>query len=282
MSADSDAAVPTTSTPLPLYDECPLPAGWLKRVDERTNCPFYVDTLGRPPHSIWVFPLDDPDYLRKTGQIYPDEEQVLAVPPPPAYPVDERIRPSRPSDEDDLNADSSEPPPPPPEPEPTEPTSSVETTEASTPPYAAVEKGSSAANPNPSPSSPSASESGPSNSKGKKATIFSKLKGKSNSKANLTLAERETKRESEAKAYYIQREVMLAKRKEESSDADFARLLTRPYQAPLPSDYGGPKYKPPVHKAFGEKLSGVADGAFNLLFGSSWPERYGDQRGSWR
>jgi len=62
---------------------------------------------------------------------------------------------------------------------------------------------------------------------------------------------------------------MLAKRKEESSpDADFARLLTRPYTVPLPSDGGGPRYKPPVHKSFGKKLSGAADRAFNLLFGS--------------
>ena len=47
------------------------------------------------------------------------------------------------------------------------------------------------------------------------------------------------KRESEAKAYYIQREVMLAKRKEESSsDADFARLLTRPYLRIMMVDRG--------------------------------------------
>jgi hypothetical protein len=99
-----------------------------------------------------------------------------------------------------------------------------------------------------------------------KSTIFSKLKGKS--KANLTLAEREAKRENEAKAYYAQREVMLAKRKEESTDAEFARLLTRPYTVPLLSDYGGPTYKPPVHKSFGQKVSDAAGGALNLLFGS--------------
>ena len=60
---------------------------------------------------------------------------------------------------------------------------------------------------------------------------------------------------------------MLAKRKEESNDADFARLLTRPYTAPLPADHGGPRYKPPVRRSFGQKMNGVADGAFNLLFG---------------
>lgn len=219
-------------TPLPLYDERPLPAGWLKRVDERTNCPFYVDTLGLPPHSIWVHPLDDPDYLRKTGQIYPD--QVDAA--PPDYTLGEKIPPPH---EDDPNAASAELAPPPELP----------------------------------PASSSTSVPGP--SKG----IFSKFKGKS--QAAPTPAEIEAKRESEAKAYFAQREVMLAKRKEESSEADFARLLTRPYTTPLPSHYGGPKYKPPVHKSFGKKMSGFADGAFNLVFGSNWPEKHGLERGSW-
>jgi hypothetical protein len=248
------------STPLPLYDERALPAGWLKRIDERvresrfsqstvtfsdlhhindviscllqTNHPFYVDTLGRPPHSIWVHPLDDLEYLRKTGQIYPDEEDA-----PPDYPADEKICPSN---EDDPQADSSE--------------SAIPAETASALPAAA------AAGPSESTSAP-----GPSKTK---ATIFSKLKGKSKAApANLTPAKREAKRESEAKAYFAQREVMLAKRKEESSDTEFARLLTRPYTAPLPSDYGGPRYMPPVHKSFGQKMNGFADGAFNLLFG---------------
>lgn len=78
------------------------------------------------------------------------------------------------------------------------------------------------------------------------------------------------RREREAKAYYAKREDMLAQYKAKSADpeGELEYLQIRPYTAPFPTDFGGPKYQAPVKKSAGEKMSHLADGAFNLIFGS--------------
>lgn len=43
--------------PPPAYDERELPAGWVREFDPKTNRHFYVDTLAKPPKSVWVHPL---------------------------------------------------------------------------------------------------------------------------------------------------------------------------------------------------------------------------------
>lgn len=53
-----------------------------------------------------------------------------------------------------------------------------------------------------------------------------------------------------------------------TKEGELERLLTRPYTAPLPTAWGGPKYAPPMVKE-GSKLGRFADGAFNLVFGTS-------------
>lgn len=40
-----------------------LPHGWVRRLDERSQHQFFVDTLASPPRSIWHHPYDDEDYL---------------------------------------------------------------------------------------------------------------------------------------------------------------------------------------------------------------------------
>lgn len=77
------------------------------------------------------------------------------------------------------------------------------------------------------------------------------------------------RREREAKAYYAEREEKLARRKAKSADpeAELEYLQIRPYTAPLPRDFGGPKYQAPGKKSTGE-MSHLADGVFNLFFGS--------------
>ncbi|KAF8320781.1 hypothetical protein DL93DRAFT_1736313 [Clavulina sp. PMI_390] len=44
-----------------------LPAGWLACFDESYGRVFYVDAIRRPPHSIWVHPLDHPKHQKRTG-----------------------------------------------------------------------------------------------------------------------------------------------------------------------------------------------------------------------
>ncbi|KAI0068319.1 hypothetical protein BV25DRAFT_1911313 [Artomyces pyxidatus] len=46
-------------------DELPLPYGWVKEVDPRTDHPFYVDTKADPPRAIWVHPYNDEQYLNE-------------------------------------------------------------------------------------------------------------------------------------------------------------------------------------------------------------------------
>lgn len=52
------------SEPPPLYDRRDLPAGWVKEHDSKSDRDYYVDTLATPPRSIWVHPLDDPEFTR--------------------------------------------------------------------------------------------------------------------------------------------------------------------------------------------------------------------------
>ncbi|EJD55063.1 hypothetical protein AURDEDRAFT_178889 [Auricularia subglabra TFB-10046 SS5] len=48
----------------PPEDKRPLPEGWIRQFDSNNNAWFYVDTRANPPRSIWVHPLDDPEYQR--------------------------------------------------------------------------------------------------------------------------------------------------------------------------------------------------------------------------
>lgn len=43
--------------------ERPLPEGWVRRLDKRTNRTYYIDTNANPPRAIWHHPLDDEEYL---------------------------------------------------------------------------------------------------------------------------------------------------------------------------------------------------------------------------
>lgn len=40
----------------------PLPKGWIRQYDPSTHHNFFVDTLAKPPRSIWVHPFDDEQY----------------------------------------------------------------------------------------------------------------------------------------------------------------------------------------------------------------------------
>jgi len=55
-AAGQQAFVPPQGPP-PAYDERELPAGWTREFDPKTNRHFYVDTLAKPPRSVWVHPL---------------------------------------------------------------------------------------------------------------------------------------------------------------------------------------------------------------------------------
>lgn len=47
----------------------PLPHGWIRQYDPSTHHNFFVDTLAKPPRSIWIHPFDDEQYQRE----HPDE-----------------------------------------------------------------------------------------------------------------------------------------------------------------------------------------------------------------
>jgi len=67
-----------------------LPDGWRREFDPSTEHFFYVDTKASPPRSIWVHPLDDPDFLKSHPQYR--EASRLSSPPEGAPPVDEKGR----------------------------------------------------------------------------------------------------------------------------------------------------------------------------------------------
>lgn len=41
-----------------IFDEAPLPDGWRREFDAKTEHTFYVDTKAKPPRSIWVHPYE--------------------------------------------------------------------------------------------------------------------------------------------------------------------------------------------------------------------------------
>jgi len=41
----------------------PLPEGWVRSFDAKTNHQFFVDTTKEPPRSIWHHPYDDDEYM---------------------------------------------------------------------------------------------------------------------------------------------------------------------------------------------------------------------------
>lgn len=44
-------------------DDRPLPEGWIRRLDPRSNRCYYVDMTSHPPRSTTVHPLDDEEYI---------------------------------------------------------------------------------------------------------------------------------------------------------------------------------------------------------------------------
>lgn len=50
-------------------EQRPLPEGWVRTFDPKTNHQFFVDTTKEPPRSMWHHPYDDEDYLNTlTGE----------------------------------------------------------------------------------------------------------------------------------------------------------------------------------------------------------------------
>jgi len=49
--------------PPPAYVDRELPPGWVKQFDRKSERSYYVDTMAKPPRSIWVHPFDDPQFL---------------------------------------------------------------------------------------------------------------------------------------------------------------------------------------------------------------------------
>jgi len=49
--------------PPPAYEDRELPPGWVKQFDRKSERYYYVDTMAKPPRSIWVHPFDDPQFL---------------------------------------------------------------------------------------------------------------------------------------------------------------------------------------------------------------------------
>lgn len=41
----------------------PLPEGWTRQYDEQSHHQFFVNTLSKPPRSIWHHPYDDDEYM---------------------------------------------------------------------------------------------------------------------------------------------------------------------------------------------------------------------------
>jgi hypothetical protein len=46
----------------------PLPKGWVRQLDSKTQHQFFVDTSADPPRSIWHHPYDDDTYLSSLSQ----------------------------------------------------------------------------------------------------------------------------------------------------------------------------------------------------------------------
>ncbi|KAL7339225.1 hypothetical protein BJY59DRAFT_699189 [Rhodotorula toruloides] len=54
-----DGAIPDEARQSILDEQRPLPEGWRREFDANSGHYFYVDTLAKPPRSIWTHPLDD-------------------------------------------------------------------------------------------------------------------------------------------------------------------------------------------------------------------------------
>lgn len=46
----------------------PLPEGWIRRFDDKSQHQFFVDTRADPPRSIWRHPYDDDEYLNSLSR----------------------------------------------------------------------------------------------------------------------------------------------------------------------------------------------------------------------
>lgn len=78
--ASTAAAQTSNQLNVPKHDEAtarksmedmlrPLPKGWIRQFDPSSSHNFFVDTLAKPPRSIWVHPFDDPQFQQE----HPDE-----------------------------------------------------------------------------------------------------------------------------------------------------------------------------------------------------------------
>jgi len=219
----------------PAYDARPLPAGWVEQLDPRTGRKFFVDTLAVPPRSIWVHPLDDPDFIRshrkkpEPGPVDSDDDSDHSHTPSTGYPRDEKK--SRP-DDDRLRVPS------------------ADRGEASS-----------------RPSSPAKGKS-----PGFFQKIFGTEEERAAKRARRAArqAEREAQREREAaeyrrqeREYYERRDALLAERmeqiKKEREACERAGVPYRQYGAPQMYDYGGPTYQNPSaygQSPYGQQRSG--------------------------
>ncbi|KAF8308740.1 hypothetical protein DL93DRAFT_2170858 [Clavulina sp. PMI_390] len=121
LSPDADVSQSSSALwePPPLYERRDLPAGWIKEHDSQSDRDYFVDTLANPPRSIWVHPLDDPEFMLThrgdDGSNVEDLENNHLEHPPPGfsdkvqsseYPEDKQARHD---DENELAQASSEP-----------------------------------------------------------------------------------------------------------------------------------------------------------------------------
>jgi len=58
-------------------DDRPLPSGWIRQLDRSSSSYYYVDTLASPSRSIWVHPVDDPQWRQ--------DQAPRSGPPPSRY-----------------------------------------------------------------------------------------------------------------------------------------------------------------------------------------------------
>ncbi|KAF8284628.1 hypothetical protein DL93DRAFT_2092300 [Clavulina sp. PMI_390] len=270
-SADAAASqsFSAPSGPPPLYERRDLPAGWIKEHDPQSDRDYYVDTLAEPPRSIWVHPLDDPDFVRThRGDDASDLDESVDThsqrPPSPYggdskgsdYPEDKKARRN---DDDHLQVPSTA--------------------------GAGSSKGHSRTD---------SAASGSSTSAAKKRGFFGKLKDKAlgtKEEREAARKERERRRKEEERLYYERRDAMMAARQQqmevqraayEERQRRYAEQQQQYYQQagyapqgqyygrPPMNAYGGPTYQDPYAygaSPYGRRQQGGGIGPGGALLG---------------
>lgn len=281
LSPNATGAEPATATsfsapsePPPLYDSRPLPAGWVKEFDSNSNRNYYVDTLATPPRSIWVHPLDDPEFTRAhqldgDDDLDSDDGRSGHNSRPPSaqsgvsdsgklkkspYPDEKK---SRRNDDDDNHLH--------------------------VPSTAGASSSSSSGRHSRTPSQQSVASV---NSQQKKRGFFGKLKDEligTKEERAAAKAQREARRKEEERLYYERRDAMMARRlQEQEAERQAWERAGRQYQQqrqqygyrtgpPQMNAYGGPTYQDPY--TYGASPYGRRG------YGNSYGNGYGQQRG---